>query len=309
MRNAVVAAVIAAVIAIGCSNKKRTGIGVASSDAAVATTPTADAAPQAPVAGQLTPFLYKIDKAGKTSWLLGTIDAGVDANALLPATVWDRVKASKTVVLQWNLAEMTIPMMKRASGTLSTDLTADEKTRLVKAVGEKFVADMETSKPWFVASVLSAQGLETRNPMQPVINQVAQDAGIATVYLETAVVLEATLDKWLDGKAVKAAIAALDTVAADNAALRTAFVAGDEAALSAMVDKRMPWKTAGRSGAALDAMKQALVARHAAWVTFLKPLLDAGDAFVAVDVFDLIGPGGLVEILGKDGYTVLRTAR
>ena len=52
-----------------------------------------------------------------------------------------------------------------------------------------------------------------------------------------------------------------------------------------------------------------LADRHAAWVTFLKPTLDAGGALVAVDAVDAVGPGGLIEQLRAAGYDVVLSPR
>jgi uncharacterized protein YbaP (TraB family) len=204
-------------------------------------------------------------------------------------------------------------MLQRTDGgSLANDLTADETAALTAALGAKFVADLDTAKPSFVATVISAYGLSTRNPLQAVINQKAQEASRPTAYLETGVAQQALLDRWLDLATVKAMIAHLDGIKASNAALLAAFVHGDAMALTGMVANQMPWQRgiAGRSGADLDAMTKAtLTDRHAAWVTFLRPTLDAGGAFVAVDAVDAVGPGGLIEQLRAAGYDVVLSPR
>jgi uncharacterized protein YbaP (TraB family) len=200
-----------------------------------------------------------------------------------------------------------MPMLQRTTGALSTDLTADEIAKLRAAIGATFVADLERVKPSFAATVVSAYGLPTQNPMQAVINQRAQDQGIATVYLETGVTQQALLDRWIDVNALKALIADLDGVKAGSAALLAAFIRGDDVALAAMIDQRLPWKTTGRTGAELEAMRKATLAeRHAAWIPFLVPLLAGGNVFIAVDAADALGPGGLIELLRTEGYTVTR---
>lgn len=274
-----------------------------------------DAAPTAaPTTGaMITPLEWTVTRAGATSRVLATIDAGIDTDTQIPSAIWDQVTAAKTVVLQWNLAEVTMPMLQRTDGgSLAKDLTADETAALTTALGGKFVADLATAKPSFVATVLSAYGLSTRNPLQAVINKQAQDAGRPTVYLETGVAQQALLDRWLDVASVKAMIAHLDGIKAGNAALLAAFVHGDAMALTGMVANQMPWQRgiAGRSGADLDAMTKAtLTDRHAAWVKFLAPTLDAGGAFVAVDAIDAVGPGGLIEQLRAAGYDVVLSPR
>jgi len=298
-------ALVLALAVVGCKGKGKARPAPAT-DGSAAHAPAKDAPPAA-TGAQLVPLVWTIEKDGKSSRLVATIDAGIDVDAQVPAAIWDQVKASRTVVLQWNLAEVTMPMLERKQGALSTDLTADEKAKLESAISAKFVADMEHSKPSYVATVVSAYGLPTSNPMQAVINQRAQDAGVPTVYLETAEVQQGLLDRWIDLHALQALIADLDGVKAGNAAVVAAFVKGDTDALAGLIDQRLPWKTTGRTGAELEAMHKATIAdRHAAWLVFLKPLLDGGNVLVAVDALDAVGPGGLVEQLAAAGYKVAR---
>ena len=46
--------------------------------------------------------------------------------------------------------------------------------------------------------------------------------------------------------------------------------------------------------------------RNTIMVERMKPLLDAGGAFVAVGALHLIGQQGLIELLRREGYTVTR---
>jgi uncharacterized protein YbaP (TraB family) len=297
----------AVVAAVGCKHDKsaKPAPPPTTADATTATTPAATAL--------IVPLEWTVTRAGATSHVLATIDAGVDVDTQVPAAIWDQVTTAKTVILQWNLAEVTMPMLQRTDGgSLAKDLTADETAALTAALGAKFVTDLDTAKPSFVATVVSAYGLSTRNPLQAVINQKAQAAGRPTAYLETGVAQQALLDRWLDVATVKAMIAHLDGIKAGNAALLAAFVHGDAMALTGMVANQMPWQRgiAGRSGADLDAMTKAtLTDRHAAWVTFLAPTLDAGGALVAVDAVDAVGPGGLIEQLRAAGYDVVLSPR
>lgn len=265
-------------------------------------------------ADAIAPLVWTVETAaGESSRIFATIDAGLDVDKQLPPAIWDQMKASKTVVLQWNLAEVTMPMLQRTDGgTLAGDLAPDEMRALTDAMGPTFVRDLDKVKPSFVATVISAYGLPTRNPLQAIINQKAQEAGLPTVYLETGVAQQALLDRWLDTAAVKAMIANLPAIKASNTEQLAAYVRGDEAALAAMLPSQMPWKRAqsGHTGADLDAMTKATTTeRHAAWVAFLKPVLDEGKAFVAVDAVDAVAPGGLIELLRAAGYRVVLSPR
>jgi uncharacterized protein YbaP (TraB family) len=271
-------------------------------------TPVArDADPAPPPADAIEVLGWTITKGtAPASYLVATLDAGVDA-ARIPPALWARITTARIVALQWNFAEVTMPMLQRTTGALSTDLTAAQLATLRAAIGEKFVADLEKVKPSFVATVVSAHGLDTRSPMQAVINERAQAASVPTVYLETGVAQQALLDRWLDVRALRALIADLDGVKAGNLALQGAFVRADEAALATMHDHRTPWKTAGRTGAERAALDQAITTeRHAAWLGVLRPLLAEGNVVVAVDALDAVGPGGLVEALRADGFAVTR---
>jgi uncharacterized protein YbaP (TraB family) len=304
LRAAAVAAAVAAASLAACKKSEPPP------DPGPATPAPRDAPPPLPPPADAIEVLgWTITKgAAPPSYLIATLDAGVDTARIAPA-VWARLETSRIAVLQWNFAEVTMPMLQRTQGALSTDLTPAQLATLRAAIGDKFVADLEQVKPSFVATVVSAHGLETRSPMQAVINQRAQDAGVATVYLETGVDQQALLDRWLDLRALRALIADLDAVKAGNLALQAAFVRADEAALATMHDHRTPWKTAGRAGAERAALDKAITTeRHAAWLGVLRPILTEGNAVVAVDALDAVGPGGLVEALRADGFAVTRAA-
>ncbi|MBP6631320.1 MAG: TraB/GumN family protein [Kofleriaceae bacterium] len=307
----VVMSLVLAMAGAGCKDK---GKGAGKAPGPGSNTPTAgSAAATAPAdarpapAGPATPILFTVSKDGKTSHLLGTIDAGFDITAQLPPSVWTLFDGARAVVLEWNLLEVTMPMLRRTDGKkLSDDLSPAELSALEAAVGKDWVAQLADAKPSFVAAVLSARGLSTRNPMQPVLAARAEDKKVQIVFLESGAAQQERMDTWLDLGAVRALLADPD-LAARNGKLVDAFTRGDLVTLASLREERMPWKTAGKTGDALAALDRAtLDDRHVAWLPTLTNQLGEGGAFIAVDAMHLPGDKGLVAVLERAGFVVTR---
>lgn len=281
-----------------------------SASAATPKPPAPAATGSTDAAAQVVPFLYRVRSGDATSHVLGTVDIGV-AVTRLPPSVWDAFAKAKRVVLEWNFGERTAGLreqMQRPADAppLSATLTPDERTALAGAMGGG-AADLERVATWMATAVVSSTGIPRTDAIQAVLADRAQTQEQPITYLETMESQNQRLAKWLDARALSALLADVGALRRGNDAYLAAFTRGDEAELARLRGERTPWKTAGRSGADLTALEQATLGdRHATWLPILRPLLEAGGAFLAIDASHLVGPGNLLDRLREAGFEVVK---
>src|SRR5690349_8691109 len=82
------------------------------------------------------PLLWKAEKDGKTSYLLGTIHVGVDPTTRLPDLVWQKLEAEPTFAMETDLAQGSKLDIKKHDGTtLKDDLGPAYWKKLEDAIG------------------------------------------------------------------------------------------------------------------------------------------------------------------------------
>jgi uncharacterized protein YbaP (TraB family) len=277
---------------------------------ATAPTGSGSAIDPAPAPGSpiTRPFFYRVEKDGKTSYLIGTWHNGVDAEKQLPEAVWTALSSAKSFAMEMDPTDpLTLTGAKRTDGTtLEQELGAEYWARL-EALAGNTVQAMRGMKPFGAAMMLQFKDLPPTPSMDVTFATKARDAKKQLAFLEPAAHQIKLLEKWIDTRVLKHMI---DDYDANKRMLEDALVAymvGDDAALAAMAVPRDTLKEAGFSDAEVDQMTSELIyERNAAWLGQLEGLLAAGDAFVAVGAAHLIGPKSVVELLGANGYKISR---
>lgn len=228
---------------------------------------------------------YKIEKDGKTSWLLGTRHAGVSL-AKYPQSVADAFHAASTAVFESNMADKTPP-----TEDVEAALGADDWAKYKAVVGDE------------VAAFVRMKGVELAA------------VAIATLYED----LSQTLDKELQTAARdahKQVIALEDQATSDHLAetyvgidtLRTALKQITRRELLKSETRRTlkEYCTTGErsSGGTWDKVTNE---RTRKWVDKLVPLLEQGGVFIAVGV-DHVDHGtlDLGNLIEQRGFTVTR---
>ena len=254
------------------------------------------------------PFFYKVEKDGKTSYLLGTWHSGVDGEKQLPTAVWDAFAAAKTFALEVDPTDqLSITGSKRTdASTLEDELGAEYWARLETLVGPS-AQSMRQMKPFAAVGMLQFKDMPQTPSMDVTFANKARDAKKQLVFLEPAALQIKLLEKWIDTRVLKQTIDDYDATKHMLEDALVAYMVGDDAALAAMAVPRDEMKDAGFTDAEVDQMTNELIYdRNAAWLEKLDGLFTAGDAFVAVGAAHLIGPKSVVELLGAKGYTITR---
>jgi uncharacterized protein len=257
------------------------------------------------------PLFWSLEKDGKTTYILGTMHVGVDAESRLPKLVWAKLDAAPTFAMETNLADASVGSMARGDqGSLHADLGDAYWQKLEAAVTPAQAAMFDHLKPMVAATTLSMRGLPLTEPMDGVLASRAQTEHKAMVYLEPASKEMAILEKWMDVRAVKMLLDDLDTAPAHTNDMLDAYIAGDTAKILALTDsERDDAKKSGYTDAEYDAqMNDLLYERNASWIDAIEQLHARGGGFIAVGAMHLIGERSVLELLAHKGYKVTRLA-
>jgi uncharacterized protein YbaP (TraB family) len=255
------------------------------------------------------PFFWSLEKAGKTSYALGTIHMGVDAELRLPQLVWDKLDASKTFAMEMDTGDIGVTGMgSRSKGTLEGDLGPEYWEKFKKLVGPQVAAGLNKMKPMIAATMLSMRGLPMTPPMDGVLHGRALNQKKALVYFETAGKQAALLEKYMDVKMLKMMIDDGDKAIEQTKEMLDAYLAGDDVKMIALSEsQRADSIKAGYSAKEYDTfMNEILFKRNADWIPAIEKLHAAGGGFIAVGAAHLIGKKSVIEMLEKKGYKATR---
>jgi uncharacterized protein YbaP (TraB family) len=255
------------------------------------------------------PLFWSATKDGKTTHLLGTMHMGVDAEARLPAIVWQKLDASVMFAVETDATDPAVlGMGSRASGTLRGDLGEEYWKKLEALLDPKLLSGLDKMKPAITVAMLSMRGLPRTPPMDGILLTRAKGKDKQIVYLEPATKQAALLDKWLDVRALKSILDDPDGGIANTKAMLEAYLSGDEAKLVALSDaQKAEQLKAGISEKEYEqSLDEMLYQRNASWIDPIEKMHAKGPAFVAVGALHLVGPKSVLELLAARGYKIER---
>jgi uncharacterized protein len=269
--------------------------------------------------------LWKIEKPRvPVSYLFGTMHLSDPRVATLSPTVKDAIAHSKSVALE--VADLSDKAVAAAMAKTASLIVYTNGESLKNALSEEEYKDVQETvakagmpgelaasmKPWLVSMLLATSECERkqvaagRTVLDLQVAAEAQKHGIAIKGLET---IE-------DQLSALAAIPDDQQIAMLKVGLKFIDRADDMTeTLVQMYVKRqlgaaMPFQLAlaaetGTPPSVFDGFKKSLlINRNAKMRTAMLPLLEAGNAFVAVGALHLPGQTGLVVLLRESGYTV-----
>ena len=255
------------------------------------------------------PLFWSIEKDGITSYALGTIHIGVDAEARLPSLVWDKIDSARTFAMETDLTDPALQkILECVKCSLRKDLGEAHWKKLEDVLGADIAARIDPMKPMVAATMMSLRGLPTTTQMDTLLLARAQNGKKPIVFLEQASEEAALLEKWMNVKALKAM---LDDVAGGEKHTKEmldAYLAGDEARMVRLSDDEKAQALAhGYTAAEYEqSMQDMLYGRNASWIAPIEKLHAGGGGFVAVGAMHLVGPKNVLELLAAKGYKVTR---
>lgn len=270
-------------------------------------------------------ILWKVEKDGAApSYLFGTIHMPDTRVAKIPDAARDALKNASTVALE--VIDLTDASMLAAVGkmpellayldgtTLQGQLTPEEYDKVVKLVGKMGMPPQAAIvlRPWLVTMFLAmsdcqrSQMAAGKKTLDSTIEDSAKTNGTPVVGLETIESQLKSMASVPDAQQVqmlKSGLAYADrTDDLSETVLQLYLTRKLGAALP--FQKALAEKT-GISASAFDGfITNLLVDRNAKMVDKAKPLLDAGNAFIAIGALHLPGDSGLVTLLRNAGYKV-----
>jgi uncharacterized protein YbaP (TraB family) len=270
-------------------------------------------------------LLWRIEKTGTApSYLLGTMHLSDPRISQLSAKAKEAIAHSKSVALEVAdlsnkavaaaMAKASNLLVYRDGETLNEQLSADEFKKVQQVVTKAGMPENASArlKPWLVSMLLATSDCERK--------QVASGAKV----LDLQVAAEAQKDGLtVTGlETIEKQLQALASIPDDQqiAMLRVGLKYADRSDdlmetlvhmyLKRQIGAAMPFQLAlaaesGVPASAFDGFKKALlIDRNARMCDAAEPLLENGNAFLAVGALHLVGSTGLVALLRERGYTV-----
>jgi uncharacterized protein YbaP (TraB family) len=305
-----VVVMVAALAALGaCKRGPDNAASAPSGSSANATSSAVRAAPAAaPIAH---PLLWSVEKDGHTTYFLGTMHMGVDAEARLPAVVWTKLHDAKVFAMEADLDEASAAsLIKPTARSLHADLGDAYWAKLENAIGSGAASTVDHLPPMVPVTLLAMRGLPPTAPMDKVLAQRVTSDHKPIVFLEQVSTQLALLGKWMDLRALKMMLDELPRAEQRAQATVAAYVDGDEQRMLAITDAEKDEALQhGYTAAEYDQeMTDILYGRNAAWIPALEQLHDRGGGFVAVGAMHLLGPRSVLDLLAHKGYRVTRVS-
>jgi uncharacterized protein len=256
------------------------------------------------------PYFYSIEKAGKTSHILGTRHISVPL-AKFPKEVTDAIASAKLAVFE--VAPDDTTGVETPKISIKNALGPDQWKHYTELVGATAAETMEEATPAEAMIWLIAMYEDIGAMLDSEIQHTVQAAKIPTMGLETSAFQDALLEKLLDIRMLKAEVAHTkdrSELAKESKEDLSEYCAGTDDKPGMDEDTRQDMLAAGYSKAEIDSIDEQMVyARNSDWIPKLEKLFAKGDVFVAVGADHLIGDKGVVALLQKRGFTVKRVPR
>jgi uncharacterized protein YbaP (TraB family) len=244
------------------------------------------------------PLLWHVQRtSGVGVWLYGTVhDMGAGD---VPPAAWSALDAAPVFASELGEQEPDPRELGELARlpwgqVLDRMVPADDWWELVTAMAGAMSEDeLRHARPWFALLRLRSHVARSPRPsMDVALTERARARRIAIEALESWQQQAAALQTAVTVADLSAAIRARNSITCELARLRSAYIAGDLAALTRMLV--IPGRT--------DLLDE----RNRRWLPQIERYLADRGAFVAVGLGHLLGDGGLLATLERAGYVVER---
>ena len=253
------------------------------------------------------PLLWSAQKDGRTTYLLGTMHVGFNAEKQLPRWVWDKVGSATALAVETDITnpKLMTAGVRHDGSSLRAELGEAYWKKLVAELGDGSAIDRMTAAS--AATLLQTKGMPAAMPMDLMLLGEAESAKKKVVFLEDASLQLAVLEKWMDVRALKQMLDQLTKGKQASRDLLAAYIAGDAGKLEKLGEGREDFLAAGRTVAEYDQMMEDLLyRRNASWIDAIEKLHREDSALVAVGAMHLLGKRSVLELLQARGYTITR---
>jgi uncharacterized protein len=256
------------------------------------------------------PYFYRIEKAGRVSYILGSRHLGVSL-AKMPKEVTDQLRVAKRVVFETPPGD-DAPDQPGDGKSLADQVGPALWARYEKLVGASTASLAEHAKPAVAMLAMMMLYEDKMSALDNEIETLVTDAHIPTGGLETSAFQDKLLNELLDVRMLKAAIAGTpDRSTLEHEAIDdlTEYCAGTDSDPGMDKRTRAQLISGGYTEAEIAKLDEKLIdARNRDWIPKLDPMLSKGNVFVVVGADHLIGPHGVIAMLAAKGFTASRVA-
>jgi len=261
---------------------------------------------------------WTVRGAHNTVYLLGSVHVLKPEDSTLPAEVQQAYTQAKILVMEVNLNEVSAASMLIASMQYAT--LADGQT-LAEVLGPELNRDflahansvgvdaevLSNFQPWFAALMLDEAQMSKLGfaAASGVDEQLAARAksdnkdliGLESVEDQFSIFSQLSLDE--QRRYMRFSLSSLDSAAADIDATVSAWRRGDTQALEKLLNEDFQDFP--------DLRRRLTVDRNRRWLEKILPMLSANqDYLIVVGALHLVGTGGLIDLLQKQGYQVIQ---
>jgi uncharacterized protein len=270
-----------------------------------------------PTSAQTAPrgFLWRVDGGGRVGWLVGSLHMLTPDAFPLPTAMTQAFSTSDTLVEEADPDELTSPNFSASvlakamypGGQSLEQQVSPETFRLVSeraaAVGLP-IEVVRRMKPWMVATTLqaltlSAGGFDPALGLDVYFHRQRGGTNKRFVALETGDQQLAFLEQAAEGLGeamIRESVQSATREVAAATEVAAAWRAGNTAAL-----ERLVLETLRDAPRAYDVL---IVQRNRRWLQPVRSCLDTTACFVVVGAAHLVGPEGLIAMLGAQGYRI-----
>jgi hypothetical protein len=261
-------------------------------------------------------LLWKVEKPGVApSYLFGTVHVADQRVTALPDVVRTTFAAARSFAMEVSLEAANVAALAaRMVYTDGRDLAAvagnELFLKLTPMMADYGVPPEVTRlfKPWAVTLVLAVPQQQPEGVLDLVLFRIASNEGKPVHFLETVDEQVAVFEGMAEADQLallKHTVETHDELAGVTEKLLQAYLQRDLARMWELNEE------SGREQPELNALNAALAQRllfdrNVRMLERMRPLLEAGRAFIAVGALHLYGERGLPGLLARDGYRVSR---
>jgi uncharacterized protein len=256
------------------------------------------------------PYFFQVEKAGKTSYILGTRHVSVPL-AKFPDVVRDKLRGARLAVFE--VAPDDHTSIDPPAYSLSEKLGPVLWAHYGELVGKDVAHSIERGR----ASTALIQEMVMYEDISAMLDQeiereVAADK-IPARGLETAAFQDDLLDRLLDLRMLRVEVEQTTSrteIEQDSHDDLAQYCAGTNETPGTDPKTRARFLRGGYTAAEIAQMDDQLVfSRNRSWIPQLDTLFADGDVFVAVGADHLIGDKSVIALLRDRGYTITRITK
>ena len=258
-------------------------------------------------------LLWKISKAGKDSYLFGTMHVPDSEVTTLPAPVDRALRESEQFVMEALPDPQHILQLQGMMFFADGDLLSDHVDAPIFARATEILSAYQLPpqavamlKPWAAFLTMSSSPPGPGEVQDLVLLSAANENGAEVAGLETLMEQASLFDRLTLAEQVKLltdTVCHYDLTEESFAALKSLYLKQD---LGGMY--RYSWRYTFKKGEVFyEQLTQALIAdRNITMVERMQPMLARGKAFIAIGALHLTGAEGVLALLEKQGYRLQR---